>query len=51
MRRISEFRSYVAALDAQDPVTLWCSQADLDRRMAGRATSAAAHRVLPTWGH
>jgi hypothetical protein len=51
MRRISEFRSYVDALDAQDPVTLWCSQADLDRRMAGRATSAAAHRVLPTWGH
>jgi hypothetical protein len=49
-QRAAEFRSYVDELDAQDAVTLWCSKADLDHRMAGRATFAAAHRALPTWG-
>ena len=49
LQRVDEFKSYVEALDDQDPLSIWCSRAQYARRMADRATFAAAHRALPTW--
>jgi hypothetical protein len=48
-RRVAGFKAYAGALDARDPLPLWSPQQYYDRRMAERASFAAAHRGLSTW--
>ena len=45
--RVDDFRAYVAALDATDPLQAWSSNG-FNQRMAQRARFAAAHRARPS---
>jgi hypothetical protein len=48
-RRVAGFHAYADALDACDPLPLWSGPQYVHRRMAERASFAAAHRGLSTW--
>lgn len=48
--RVAGFRSYVAALDARDPLPLWGDARGFAARMTTRASFAAAHRGMPSTG-
>lgn len=48
LSRVDGFHSYVAALDARDPLTLWSDHRRHARRMKERASFAAAHLGRPS---